>query len=128
MDRWLSRFSTETARSQPDKPDSLPARTPGMPTLEGGRSFNDWARLPLDDLERQQVALRIESREYGTLWLCSTETERQLAEDGQTTYTIEEARRMIGLPEPLVRQIHAFKRVFHGTLERIDGSEPESSV
>lgn len=83
-----------------------------------------WSQFSLDVVEREHVALRIESRDYGTLWLVSTEAERGLADDGTPTYTVAEARKMIGLPEKLIRQIHAFKRVFKGSLDRVEEDTP----
>ena len=87
------------------------ART--SPNLDG------WRDLPLSEVERRHVAIKIRSDEYGTLWLVSTEAERGLADSGHPAYTVQEARRMIGLPEPLVRQIHALKKTFGGTLGAI---------
>ena len=69
-----------------------------------------WSCLPLDELKRRHVALKIKSDEFGDLWLVSTEVERELADDGTPTYTVAEARKIIGLPKDLTQQIHEFKK------------------
>jgi hypothetical protein len=93
------------------KPELLAVLTSPSPHLDDLRS------LPLSEVERLHVAIQIRSDDFGNLWLCSTEAERKLAEGDEPTYTVEEARRMIGLPEPLIRQIHAFKKTFGCTFE-----------
>lgn len=101
------------------KQEVLPAlrerSQPGSP----GNDSAGWASLPLRELENEQVAIKIDSQDYGTLWLVSTEAERTLADDGFPTYTVAEAQRMIDLPDPLVRQIHEFKKTFGCTLDRL---------
>ena len=84
------------------------------------REGRDWARMPLSELEGLSVAIKIESDEYGDLWLVSGERERKLADGGAPTYTVLEAKQIVGLPMGLVRQVHEFKRVFDGKLDRID--------
>jgi hypothetical protein len=82
-------------------------------------SLTDWARVPLGELERRLVAIKIESGEFGGLWLISSESERHLADDGAPSYTAAEARRMIGLPEAMVRQIYSLKVSYGGTLDDV---------
>ncbi len=65
------------------------------------------------------VALKIESDAFGDLWLVSGEGSRRLVDTDDPVYTAPEARRMIGLPEELVRQIHAFKKTFGGRIEQV---------
>src|SRR5438128_2631752 len=79
-------------------------KTEVLAVLTGDLNRDEWRNMPLSELERRHVAIKIRSDDYGTLWLVSTDTERELADSGDPTYTVEEARRMIGLPEPLVRQ------------------------
>ena len=83
--------------------------------LSGGN--RDWARMSLSEIEGLHVAINIQSDEYGSLWLVSTEAERKLADDGAPTYTALEAKQIVGLPMGLVRQIHEFKKTFGGNLE-----------
>ena len=79
-----------------------------------------WARMPLSELEKLSVAIKIESDQYGTLWLVSTEAERKLADDDNATYTALEASQMLNLPRELVHQVHKFKRAFRGTLDHVE--------
>ena len=89
--------------------------------LSGGN--RDWARMPLSELEGLHVAIKIESDELGSLWLVSTEAERELADPGEPTYTALEAKQVLGLPREFVRRIHEFKRVFDGSLDHLETEE-----
>jgi hypothetical protein len=111
------------ALSQSLKAALLQRKSEVLAKLTSDWNLDDWARLPLAEVERRHVAIQIRSDEYGSLWLVSTEAERQLADSGEPTYTVEEARRLIGLPEPLVRQIHEFKKTFGCELEGLQSEE-----
>ena len=68
------------------------AQEMGMPRgapISRSESPENWSQLSLSDLERQRVALKIESQ-FGDLWLVSTEDERNLADDNPV-YTVAEA-------------------------------------
>ncbi len=70
-------------------------------------------------IESLNVAIKIESA-FGDLWLVSSEAERGLADDGNPIYTAVEARRIVGMPEQIVRQVHELKRVFGGRLDWVE--------
>jgi hypothetical protein len=79
--------------------------------------LNAWRNPPLSELEQRHVAIKIESERLWNALAGLNEDERQLADRGGPVYTVQEARRLIGLPPPLVRQIHSFKKTFGGTVE-----------
>ena len=87
------------------KPDIVRLLNPrAIPTIEECRE------MPLSEVARRRVSLRIESDNFGTFWLVPTEADREPGPD--PSYSVAEAHMILGIPEALVRQIHAFKRVF----------------
>lgn len=86
-------------------------------TYEQALNPDQIARLPLEEFEQMEIALRIESTEYGTLWLISNESCRSLADTGEPTYTAREARFVLKLSEHERQVTHGFKKEFGGQVQ-----------
>ena len=104
--------------TQPEKVVT-PASRPIHSDLKESTDLSPWRNLQLSELEEMDVAIKIESDAFGDLWLVSGEGSRRLADTDDPVYTVPEARRMIGLPGELVRQIHSFKKSFSGVIEHV---------
>ena len=80
--------------------------------------FSALANLPLSELEHQHLAIRIESQ-LGSMWLVSTERERDLVDDDAPVYSVLEAKQMCDMPQELALQVHRFKQAFGGKLDGV---------